>query len=161
MSLESEIRSNTVALDVMTQTLERLCKILESNASNSAPEITTAGDSINDKSEKVSNSTAKKTTENEKPDVVDKENPQEEELDTKLKKSEEELEKDSKENHRTRKELRDILNEYKNQVGIALARKLMPKLGYENSSLVPEDKLDEVFDIVYELVNGNDEEDEL
>lgn len=157
MSLESELRSNTVALDVMTQSLDKLCSMLVSMQASHAEDDGSSSEPLARSDESTADKKTDKPMVKElktKPKIDDDEGED-------SKRGDDESESDSNEPNHTHKELRDILNEYKEQVGIALARKLLPKIGYDNSANVPADKIDEVFDIVYELVHGNSDGDDL
>lgn len=143
MSLEDEMRSTTVALDALTQSVDRLCGMISQMMAANGDEV-----------EQPPKTVGKKDSEDSKPVVSDTKAVEPE-------KESKESKKESKETVHTHDELRRLLNTYKNNVGVTLAKKLMPKLGYKNSSDVPLEKLDEIYDRVHELVFGDAEEEEL
>lgn len=153
MSLEDELRSNTVALDALNQSIDQLVGLLSGLSLNriNHPEDAPAAD---EQPEEKAPEKVDKEPEKEPEHSVDSE----EEL-KKEYKEDSKHEKDSVEPAHTQKELKDLLGEYKERHGLPLAKKLLPKISdnkFKTSSDVTPDCIDDIYDRVHEVVYGAD-----
>lgn len=150
MSLENEIRSNTVAIDALTQSVDALIALLSEQvmAPGGAPTETPA---VTHSVEEEPQIEAPKEPKKDKVKSVDPKK----ELESGIT-EQDEPETSSPEPIHTQKELRELLNEYKERFGIALAKKLLPKMTnnkYKTSSDVPNNEVDELYSGIEELLS--------
>lgn len=163
MSMEEELRTNTVAMDALTQSIDALILLLQKQPM--APEVTVdTTAAVQQEAEKPAGIEADKEPEKEATPTTQKpkkEKPKAEiENLEKVDRSEMESETSHKNPDHTQKELKDLLNEYKEKYGLPMAKKLLPKLTdnkYKTSADVPADEIDGIFDRVYEVINGSDD----
>ena len=160
MSLEDELRSNTVAMDALTQSIDRLISMFEALPITATPTEGKGAAVAN-----IAHKDEQKDSENESKNeqITDVIHNDESILET-LNKSD--YKKDSNddestqiEQKRTHDDLKGILNEYKQKYGLPLARKLVSKMTdgkYKMSSEVPDDLVDTLYDGVHELIYGED-----
>lgn len=153
MSMEDELRSNTVAMDALTQSIDALVSVIGSlskaGAITAEPETATADTAEKQPSKKVdiepkidSEPDVEPTKELEKDSTED-----------------EELKEGDDKPRRTQKELKELLVEYKEKFGLPLAKKLLTKVTdgkFKTSSEVIQDEIDSIYDRIYELTHGEE-----
>ncbi len=153
MSMEDELRSNTVAMDALTQSIDTLVSVIESLSKTGV---------ITAEPEPAAVDTAEKQPA-KKVDIepeIDSEPDVEPAKELKKGSVEDDEPKESDEEpKRTQKELKELLVEYKEKFGLPLAKKLLTKVTdgrYKTSSEVLPDDITSIYDRVYELTHGEE-----